>query len=521
MAVYVTDEDMKMIELNGFSYDDVKANIQRYRDMGMSDEDIQEKLNKRNNEVRYGSGNIDLYNRPKVKNSDGSVSTVRSMSFNDNGMEVLIPTVSDDGRIMSADEAIRNYKKTGKYLGKFNTAEEANKYAINLHNAQAQIYTSENQRALQNSVYELSYDDPYVQTKEYQQEQLAHLLFTPEELKAIDSQGKMGWVEYRTRFVTPKDYVPGGMLKQGYDSAKLLDISKKIENGEDVSDSDKDFMYKELRKQVELSRRGMNWGAKGLSMFIQAPAFMIEFALTGGLGKAAAMGAIKAGGAAATKAAIKTGSAIATSKIGAMALGRKAAEKAGTRYSLNVSAEIVGNTVGRQAVLVPAYAYKNYGENRITDGLNITDKGEMVFFEQKEGQLKTAFQALGVSEIDIISESMGGIIMGVAGVIGRKAATTSAARGISAVSAKIYNQLPKSTRLKLEASAQAVQKLTNEKAKAVGFHGVFGEMAEERAADILKVAFDLDAEQDYSADQWLEAFIRGMKNYCLKLGCFP
>lgn len=89
------------------------------------------------------AGNIDLNNRPVVRNPDGSISTVRSISANFDGKEYLLPTVSDDGRVLSDDDAIELFRKTGRNLGVFDTPENATAYAQSLHQAQEARYAQE------------------------------------------------------------------------------------------------------------------------------------------------------------------------------------------------------------------------------------------------------------------------------------------------------------------------------------------------------------------------------------------
>lgn len=87
-------------------------------------------------------GNIDINARPIVKLPNGQIATVNSMSFQaeKGGPEILIPQVSDDGRMLTAKEAIKEYERTGKHLGKFRTPEEATAYAKTLHEDQDKQY---------------------------------------------------------------------------------------------------------------------------------------------------------------------------------------------------------------------------------------------------------------------------------------------------------------------------------------------------------------------------------------------
>ena len=95
-------------------------------------------------DARYGLGNIDLTDRNTgLYDQGGNLMTVRSMSFEENGTEILVPTVVKENgvwRELTDQEAIDWYHRTGEYLGKFKTPEEANAYAEQLHEQQAEMY---------------------------------------------------------------------------------------------------------------------------------------------------------------------------------------------------------------------------------------------------------------------------------------------------------------------------------------------------------------------------------------------
>jgi hypothetical protein len=82
-------------------------------------------------------GTLDVSTQPRVTNADGSISTVRSISINQDGKEYLIPTVSPDGRVLSNQDAIALFRRTGKHLGVFKDAASATAYAQQLHNREA------------------------------------------------------------------------------------------------------------------------------------------------------------------------------------------------------------------------------------------------------------------------------------------------------------------------------------------------------------------------------------------------
>lgn len=137
-------------ERNGFDRTATPASI---AGLGAPAPTSQRQKERYNQEIgQYGVGNIDLYNRPQYRNADGSISTVDSTSFNIQGKEVLLPSVwMKDGkayRSSDGDEILQHFYDTGEFLGVFDTVDAANSYAEKLHDAQDYYYTTQREKAL-------------------------------------------------------------------------------------------------------------------------------------------------------------------------------------------------------------------------------------------------------------------------------------------------------------------------------------------------------------------------------------
>jgi len=84
-------------------------------------------------------GNINIDDRPLVDLPEGGKGTVKSTSFEEDGREILIPTIVN-GRVLSGEDAWSHYKETGEHLGIFDTPINATAYSKALSNRQDRVY---------------------------------------------------------------------------------------------------------------------------------------------------------------------------------------------------------------------------------------------------------------------------------------------------------------------------------------------------------------------------------------------
>tara|TARA_R110000796_G_scaffold110905_1_gene222450 strand:+ start:1593 stop:6038 length:4446 start_codon:yes stop_codon:yes gene_type:complete len=347
----------------------------------------------------------------------------------------------------------------------------------------------QNQAALSN-VVDLNLADPQITPlaeeadQQYDQMmELAQMRFDPETIKSwennpIGFQESFGFLDWED--VTP---VAGGVAK-GANYLKLLDISKNIEAGKPVTPSDSEFLNEFVDKQVEMKIRGMSYGGKIAYYGSPLPAFMVEFALTGGIGKAAQATTLKAIGTAVETTALKTFAAKTTGRVARVA--------------------------AQSAVMVPMLATK-YGERR-AGAWNVTNKGEVIFSGANESPAMSALMAYAHVSAEVASELSGATL--------NKYLINPVTKRLKTPLINGINKLPEKLKLalydnykRLKGNARVSRVFT-----AGGWNGMLAELGEERIADILRETTNLTLEEGYTFDQVLDGITPSKDQLLLEAG---
>ena len=288
-------------------------------------------------------------------------------------------------------------------------------------------------------------------------------------------------------FLDWSQVLPGGGIVQGAEAVGLLRISDRIREGQDVSEADKQYLDKWLDKAIEMEVRGMTFGGKFRYYGEQIPAFMTEFAVTGGVGKSV------------QTAAVKTTQELVKNRVLAQVAGATA------------------RVATQSAMLMPVQGYKAYGNIRIAQGLEVSETGQLIFREAKESPAISALKAYGYVSAEVAAELTG---LAVASKLsksvrfqkGKAALTNGAITSINKLPANLKNNLYKAYKL-IKPNARMSEVFTR-----AGWNGMLMELGEERVADILRESVDLALTEGYTMADVLNGITPDAEQLLLESG---
>jgi hypothetical protein len=329
-----------------------------------------------------------------------------------------------------------------------------------------------------------------INRREY--EQLAKSRFTDEQIAEIKAKGPIGFFEAKD-FLSYEDVLPGGGVYQAADTFTLMNAAKKLEKGEKPSIYEDSILSDYIDKSVEMNLRGLSVPG-GIAYYgSQVPAFMVEFAATAGVGKAAQK---------------------ATQEAAEKAIGKVVRKKVATSAATK-AVGVTANIAARTAAMPQRYT-ATFGELRLNDYMAVTDKGSVVFKESTESPAKSALKAFGYTSAEVASElsgaAIGKYVVGPAMKVGSRAIKTPV---VSAAS-----KLPEKLKVNLYKAYKAIKpNATVSKVFSVGgWNGVVEELGEERLADVLRASLDMSLDEDYTVEDYLDAITPSKDQLLIEAG---
>lgn len=325
---------------------------------------------------------------------------------------------------------------------------------------------------------------------------------TPDQIESWKSDGPIGAMEAYEK-LDKWEVIPYLNAKTIADDVKIINSMKKIANGDEVTGQERYEVVDFIRDYTEVQARGYTLGGKFVNGGLLALPYMVEAGVAiASMGTSAPATAAKS----TAKAGIKETLKQVTKKV----------VQTGPKELARRSGVATGKTATAVMTFMPHRVVENFTDRTIDGMFTMTDKGQIIIKESKEAPATTFIKSLGETTIDLGVETFAGPVLRGAGGATAESIKQVGGRVMPELVAKGLDELAQSV---VGRSATALLRAKDR----AGFDGLLAELGEERVADVLKTALDLDAQEGYSfeqfanaampdADQWLvEAGIMGVR----------
>ena len=273
---------------------------------------------------------------------------------------------------------------------------------------------------------------------------------------------------------------------------RILNLQNKVREGYQLSSDEMDEYREFVLDIASQSVRGQTIPSMAWDGFLQSIPYMAEFGIglaTSGEGVGlASLG--QTGGKLAVKKAIKD-------------IGVKSIKDATKQQVKNQIAKNTAKTLVKDSTLgvakfnikyLPQQGVKRFGEVELDENLMVTPEGQVLLNEAERNPAMSVLKAIGLMQIETLSETAGYAFNLAEKSIGKF------------INNKLLKHLPEKFVSNLNKLSKQVTGLSTVKAlQKYGWNGILEEFGEERVSDFLQTTFDLDGQEGYSFEQFVQA----------------
>lgn len=523
MPVEITQEEMNILNLNGISAEDVRANVEFSRASGLDDFAIRQQFTNTLNELKpitkTSANDIEKINewQNKGEMKPFELANRSSMFFNgtydniDNSANLTAfgKALKNSSKNQLVEDRIENQRKekeardervnngSASFFDRVGSA--LDRWGKNVYNAQLEsAELNKNRQGV----------DESDSTKRYEVvgiDRAGQPIYNE-----IDLLHKIGFREGMADTL-PKG-IAIGAIAEAFDTKKEREIKDKILKGEAIRQDELDFINRKMDFEQEKKVRGYSIGGQIGSTVGYGLGFSADLLTGSALFKALGAGAI--------------GTTL-TTNISNVAKGNQALQTAGKAigWGTNRLAETALTTI----VNSPSRLFQGYQERMLNNEMKLTDNGNAVFSISQEKPATALFKSLQSIFVEYFTEIAGGEILRYAAKPIAKAGGKVAQAVENSLIKNLFAKYPKVETL-IKNSADVFSKKFEEfnNLKVVGqskewiknqvhFDGFLEEMGEEALADVLNLTLGTNNEER-SFENYAKAIFKTPEEWAVLAG---